>query len=241
MSVLQPVLRIKDLEAGYGKLQILHGLTMNVADAAITTIIGANGAGKSTLLKAVFGLVDINGGEIFYRDREITAMTSRERIDQGISLVPQGRCNFPLMSVAENLRLGGMTRKLPKKQINEEIERLVERFPSLAERWRIAAGNLSGGEQQILEMAMVLLNRPKLLLLDEPSLGLSPKAMGMVFDETIRLAEDGVCVLMVEQNANQALKKSHFAVVLELGKMGLEGTAEEVLNHPRIRRHFLGL
>jgi len=237
----EPVLRIDQAVGGYGDLTILHGVDMAVPAASWTTIIGANGAGKSTLLKLVAGIVRCRTGTVRFEGRDVTALDSLARLKIGIGLVPQGRCNFPLLSVAENLKLGAFTRRLPAADLEVELQQMTARFPRLKERWHTMAGNLSGGEQQIMEMAMVLLAKPRLLLLDEPSLGLSPQAMGMVFDTIRELTASGLSVLMVEQNARQALECCDYGVVMELGRSKLFDRASEVLAHPEIRRLFLGL
>jgi branched-chain amino acid transport system ATP-binding protein len=164
-----------------------------------------------------------------------------ERLRSGIGLVPQGRCNFPLLSVAENLLLGGYSRRLKRAELARESDAVVERFPQLRERWNVDAGNLSGGEQQMLEMAMMLMARPQLLLLDEPSLGLAPGPMQAVFETVRALTAQGITVVMVEQNARQALERCDIGVVLELGQVSLVEPAKNVLAHPDIRRSFLGL
>ena len=235
------VLRIDQAVGGYGDLTILHGVDMAVPAGSWTTIIGANGAGKSTLLKLVAGIVRCRSGAVHFEGRDVTALDSLARLRLGIGLVPQGRCNFPLLSVAENLKLGAYTRRLRPADLEAELQQITARFPRLKERWHTMAGNLSGGEQQIMEMAMVLLARPRLLLLDEPSLGLSPQAMGMVFDTIRELTASGLSVLMVEQNARQALECCDYGVVMELGRNKLFDRASAVLAHPEIRRLFLGL
>ncbi len=241
MNAAPPIVRVDGVTAGYGDLEILRGVSLEVATGALTTIIGANGAGKSTLLKLIFGIVEATGGRVYFGSEDVTDLDPGRRLEAGTSLVPQGRCNFPMMSVAENLKLGGFARRTGKADLDAEVDRLVRRFPILKDRWRTLAGNLSGGEQQILEMAMVLVNRPRLLLLDEPSLGLSPKFMDMIFDEIRRLVDDGVSVLMVEQNAVQALERSDYGVVMELGRISLADGARDVLEHPDIRRLYLGI
>ena len=235
------VLEIRHAEGGYGELTILHGIDLAVPKASWTTIIGANGAGKSTLLKLIAGIVPCRAGQVLHEGRDITSAAPVARLMGGIGFVPQGRCNFPALSVEENLKLGAYTRKLGKEEMAAELAAIAQRFPRLQERWPTLAGNLSGGEQQILEMAMVLMARPRLLLLDEPSLGLSPQAMGMVFDTIRELTSAGITVLMVEQNAQQALERCDHGVVLELGQVSLFEPAAQVLAHPDIRRMFLGL
>jgi branched-chain amino acid transport system ATP-binding protein len=239
--LIEPVLQIEAAMGGYGDLTILHGVDLQIESGSWTTIIGANGAGKSTLLKLIAGLVRCRSGNLRFASRDVTTLDVLARLRLGIGLVPQGRCNFPLLSVAENLKLGMFTRRLGKADLETELQRMTVRFPRLKERWNTLAGNLSGGEQQIMEMAMVLLARPTLLLLDEPSLGLSPHAMEMVFDTIRELCAAGITVLMVEQNARQALERCDWAVVMELGQTRLVDRASAVLSHPDIRRIFLGL
>jgi branched-chain amino acid transport system ATP-binding protein len=236
-----PLLELAGVAGGYGEMTILHGVDLAIARGSWTTIIGANGAGKSTLLKLIAGIVPCREGRVVYGARDITELSAIERLEAGIGLVPQGRCNFPLLSVADNLRLGAWSRRLPRPVLAAEVEAMAERFPRLRERRGVSAGNLSGGEQQLLEMAMVLMARPRLLLLDEPSLGLAPGPMATVFATIRELVRDGVTVVMVEQNARQALEQSDVGVVLELGRVSLVEPAGQVLAHPEIRRTFLGL
>jgi branched-chain amino acid transport system ATP-binding protein len=232
------ILRIRDLEAGYGGRQVLHGVSAVLAPGTITAVIGPNGAGKSTLLKAVAGLVDRWSGSIRFRDRELIGLAPGAILGTGISLVPQGRCNFPLMTVHENLEMGAYTRADP--DVGRDLSAMAARFPLLTAKRGLLAGNLSGGEQQILEMAMALMLRPALLLLDEPSLGLAPGPMGQVFGEVRRIARDGTTVLMVEQNARRALEIADRALVLDLGRLRLTGTGAEILSNPEVRRLYLG-
>jgi branched-chain amino acid transport system ATP-binding protein len=237
----EPVLQVEDARTGYGELTILNGITLAIPKASWTTIIGANGAGKSTLLKLIAGLLPCRSGRVLHEGRDVTADPPLARLAGGIGLVPQGRCNFPALTVAENLKLGAYSRKLARAELAGEADAMAERFPRLKERWQTLAGNMSGGEQQLLEMAMVLMAKPRLLLLDEPSLGLSPQAMDGVFETIRRLTGNGITVLMVEQNAQQALERCDFGVVLELGQVSLYEPAKDVLGHPDIRRMFLGL
>ena len=235
------VLSVRGLVAGYGDNTVLHGVDLTLSRGTWTTIIGANGAGKSTLLKAVAGIVPLRAGRVVFEGRDLTGSNAVERLRGGLGHVPQGRCNFPLLTVAENLRLGGYTRELNDSQFRSESEALLSRFPRLRERWNVPAGNLSGGEQQLLEMAMVLMAKPRLLLLDEPSLGLAPGAMQTVFAIARSLADEGVTLLMVEQNARQALEHCDVGVVLDLGRVSLVEPAGRILEHPDIRRSFLGV
>lgn len=236
-----PIIRIEGATGGYGDLTILHGIDVAIPRGSWTTIVGANGAGKSTLLKLAAGLVRCRTGSVAFDGQDVTHLDALARLKRGIGFVPQGRCNFPMLSVAENLKLGAYTRRLGAAELDAELDAITTRFPRLKQRWHTLAGNMSGGEQQIMEMAMVLLTKPRLLLLDEPSLGLSPQAMDMVFDIIRELIAQGLSVLMVEQNAHQALERCDFGVVLELGKVSLFDSAAAVLAHPDIRRMFLGL
>src|SRR5262245_42247585 len=235
------MLELAGTVGGYVDMTILHGIDLSIARGSWTTIIGANGAGKSTLLKLIAGIVRCRVGKVRYDGRDVTELTAIERLQGGIGLVPQGRCNFPLLSVADNLRLGAWSRRLARPALATELEGMVERFPRLKERWRVDAGNLSGGEQQLLEMAMVLMAQPRLLLLDEPSLGLAPASMDAVFATIGGLVRGGITVVMVEQNARQALERCDVGIVLELGRVSFVEPAGRVLAHPEIRRTFLGL
>nr|WP_282572032.1 ABC transporter ATP-binding protein [Roseomonas acroporae] len=217
----------------------MHGVSFSLAAGRIATLLGGNGAGKSTLLRAVYGANRHYGGAVLFEGRDITALSPPRRLALGIGFVPQGRCNFAAMTVAENLLMGGYTLKRTEREA--AIAAMLERFPVLARKAGEAAGNLSGGEQQVLEMAMVLITGPRLLLLDEPSLGLSPRMQAEVFATVAGLArESGVAVLMVEQNLRGALAISDTAIVLEMGRKFLEGPAAEVAVDPRIRHAYLG-
>jgi branched-chain amino acid transport system ATP-binding protein len=234
----QNLLRLDDVEAGYGEMPVLRGISLDVRDGMITTLIGANGAGKSTVLRTIFGLLRPTRGEILYRGDTITRTPSTDRLRRGITYCPQGRCNFPLMTVQENLEMGAYVRS--DAGVQADIDQLLELFPLLRQFRRELAGNLSGGQQQILEMAMALMPRPSLLLIDEPSLGLSPIMLRQVFDHVVEINGTGVTVLMVEQNARQALAISHYGIVLELGTVLLEDTGTAILANDEIRRRFLG-
>jgi branched-chain amino acid transport system ATP-binding protein len=231
-------LAIEDLVAGYGEADVLRGITADIPAGRITTVIGPNGAGKSTLLKAVFGLLKISQGSIRFGERELVGLHSEVILRSGIALVPQGRCNFPVMTVQENLEMGAFTRS--DRDVNTDIGRLYEQFPMLAQKRSALAGYLSGGQQQILEMGMALMQRPRLLLLDEPSLGLSPQMLGEVFDRIRAINASGVTVLMVEQNARQALALSDWGIVLELGRERLQGHGSTLLDDPEVKRLYLG-
>jgi branched-chain amino acid transport system ATP-binding protein len=233
-----PILRLRGFSAGYLDEPIVRDFDLEVAPRTITTLIGPNGAGKSTLMKAIFGLIRQFGGEIAFDGRDIATRTPAERLRLGLGFVPQGRCNFPLMTVRENLELGAYS--LRRGEVGPAVARVLARFPILRERFEVLAGNLSGGEQQILEMAMVMEASPTLLLLDEPSLGLSPINQEQVFETIANIRGGGVTVMVVEQNAYGALRISDTAVVLELGRKLLEGPAREVTDDPRVRTAYLG-
>ncbi len=233
-----PALELVNVTAGYGDNPIVRDFSARLLPGSITTLIGGNGAGKSTLLRAVYGTNRFFSGQIVFKGETIERLPPWERLKRGIGFVPQGRCNFPAMSVAENLTMGCYT--LPAATHAVAIDRVVTLFPILKAKARTEAGNLSGGEQQILEMAMVLLVEPSLLLLDEPSLGLSPKMQGDVFSTVQQIASTGVTVLVVEQNVRGALLISDRALVMEQGRLFMEGQAQEVRTDPRIRQAYLG-
>lgn len=233
-----PALELVSVTAGYGDNPIVRDFSARLHTGTITTLIGGNGAGKSTLLRAIYGTNKFFSGQIVFGGETIERLPPWERLKRGIGFVPQGRCNFPAMSVAENLKMGCYT--LPARKHEAAIERVASFFPMLRTKWRVDAGNMSGGEQQILEMAMVLLLEPSLLLLDEPSLGLSPRMQGDVFSTVQKIAATGVTVLVVEQNVRGALLISDRALVMEQGTKFMEGPAAEVRVDPRIRQAYLG-
>jgi branched-chain amino acid transport system ATP-binding protein len=236
----EPLLELRDLRAGYtADTAIVDGVSLLLTPGTVTTVVGGNGAGKSTLMKAIFGTVRHLGGEVRFRGERVDHLPPWDRLARGIGLVPQGRCNFPEMSVEENLRLGAY--RLSRAEQGRAMERVAAMFPVLRARWKTSAANLSGGEQQLLETAMVLETAPALLLLDEPSLGLSPKMQAEIFATAAGIARDtGLTVLMVEQNVRGALRVSDTAVVLEQGRKLMEGPAAEVARDPRIRQAYLG-
>jgi len=234
----RPLLELAEVRAGYGEVEVLRGVSVRVRAGEIACIIGANGAGKSTLLKTVFGMVRPQRGSIRFDGREIAGLSPVKILRNGLSYVPQGRCNFPAMSVEENLEMGAYVRKDPG--VRRDIEAVMARFPMLREKRRAPAGTLSGGQQQILEMAAALLLRPKLLLIDEPSLGLDPRMVETVFETILAINREGTTLLMVEQNAKKGLSVSHHAFVLELGRNRFEGTGRDLLEDPEVRQHYLG-
>ena len=234
----EALLHLEDVHAGYGEIEVLRGVSVDVRADEIVAIIGANGAGKSTLLRTVFGMVKPSRGSIRLGGEEIGGENPVAVLRRGCSYVPQGRCNFPAMSVEENLEMGAYTRT--DGDVRRDIEQLMERFPTLGTKRRAPAGTLSGGQQQILEIAIALLLRPRLLLVDEPSLGLDPRMVEMVFSTIVAINCAGTAVLMVEQNAKQALAISHRGFVLELGRNRFEGTGQALLENPDVRAHYLG-
>ncbi len=234
----ETLLRIEDLVAGYGRVTILRGATLAVAAGAVTTVIGPNGAGKSTLMKAVFGLLPPRTGRVFLAGEEITGLGPRELLRRGVVYVPQGRNLFPELTVRHNLELGAAAFRIP--DLDARVEAILERFPLLAERAGMQASVLSGGEQKLLELARALLLDPVLLLIDEPSLGLSPRTTAEIFGILGRLRDRGVAILMIEQNARSALGMSDFGVVLDQGRVALRAPAPEILADPRVGRLFLG-
>ncbi len=233
------LLELRDVHAGYGKMEILHGITLKVEAGQIVSIIGPNGAGKSTVFKTIFGLLPVRRGRVLFAGAEVTNRPPDALLRLGMAFVPQGRNVFPLMTVEENLLLGAYIRK-PSPELLEAVERVYETFPILRERRRMRAGDLSGGQQQMLEMARALLLRPELILLDEPTLGLAPLVFKEIFRIIESLARQGQTVLMVEQNAAQALRISDYAYVLELGKNRYEGSGEAIRNDERVKRLYLG-
>ena len=233
------ILAVEDIVGGYGKLTVLNGTSFKVARGAITTVIGPNGAGKSTVFKAVFGLLPVQRGRIVFDGREVTNLDPRRLLELGISYVPQGRNVFPELSVLHNLELGA-TAAAPQANIGARIQELMERFPMLRRKAGAQASTLSGGEQKLLEIARGLLLAPKLMLIDEPSIGLSPLLVKETFAILQDLRAKGVSILMVEQNAKRALEISDFGVVLELGRTRMQAAAAAVLADPRVGQLFLG-
>jgi branched-chain amino acid transport system ATP-binding protein len=234
-----PILELEDVVAGYGKMTVLHGIRFAVRRGAITTIIGPNGAGKSTVFKAVFGLLPVERGRVAFDGHEITNASPRRLLGLGICYVPQGRNIFPELSVRHNLELGGEAAG-PGIDLGERMAAMMERFPVLRERADAQASTLSGGQQKMLEIARGLLLDPKLILIDEPSIGLSPRLVRETFGLLAGLREKGVSILMVEQNAKTALEHSDYGIVLEQGQTRIEGEARTILADRRIARLFLG-
>ena len=233
------ILSVQNLVGGYGKMTILNGTTFAVPQATITTIIGPNGAGKSTVFKAIFGLLKLREGRISFAGRDVTHLSQRALLNAGITYVPQGRNIFPELSVRHNIELGGVAAdkgvNLPKR-----IEAALDLFPALRRKSTQQASTLSGGEQKQLEIARSLLLEPKLVLIDEPSIGLSPLMVQQTFDILKSLRDRGVTILMIEQNARSALEISDIGIVLELGQTRMVDGAKRILNDPQIGQLFLG-
>lgn len=239
MNAAEPILVVDNVFAGYGKMTILNGITASVRRGAITTVIGPNGAGKSTLFKTIFGLLAVRTGSIRLDGRDITNFSPRNMLDAGVVYVPQGRNIFPELSVRHNLELGGVS--LPDQSgLTGRIEKIMQQFPMLKEKAGAQASTLSGGQQKLLEVARGMLLDPKLVLIDEPSIGLSPLLVQDVFTILKSLRDKGVTILLIEQNAKQALQISDYGLVLEQGQTRIEDSASNILNDPRIAQLFLG-
>jgi branched-chain amino acid transport system ATP-binding protein len=234
-----PILLLEGVVAGYGKMTILHGTSATIRRGAITTVIGPNGAGKSTMFKAIFGLLEVRAGRVVLDGRETSNRTPRQMLDGGVCYVPQGRNIFPELSVLHNLEFGGVA--APKgTDLKPRIEAVMDRFPVLRRKARHQASTLSGGEQKILEIARGLMLKPKLMLIDEPSIGLSPILVEELFALLRELRQGGITLLLIEQNAKRALENSDHGVVLELGRMRIQNSAAAILGDPRIGQLFLG-
>jgi len=234
-----PLLTAEDIHAGYGRIPILHGLTLRVGVGEVVSIIGPNGAGKSTAFKVLVGLVPPWRGHVRFNGEEITGLRPDTVLRRGLAYVPQGRIVFPQMTVLENLEMGAYIER-DGRRIAEALERVYRLFPVLRDRRRQLAGTLSGGEQQMLAIGRGLMTQPRLLLLDEPSLGLSPKFLGVIFDKIAELKAAGMTMMIVEQNAVKALSVANRAYVLELGRNRFEGPGLVLLADPEVKRLYLG-
>jgi branched-chain amino acid transport system ATP-binding protein len=233
-------LEIKDLRVHYGKIEAIKGVSVVVNQGEIVTLIGANGAGKTTILKTISGLRPVSSGSITFDGEDINKIPAHKRVDLGISQVPEGRGIFPGMTVLENLEMGKFNRKDRKAEMDEDLDRIYTLFPRLKERTSQAGGTLSGGEQQMLAMGRALMARPKVLLLDEPSMGLAPQMIANIFRIITEINKQGVTILLVEQNAQQALQRAHRAYILETGNVTKEAKAADLLNDPAVREAYLG-
>lgn len=233
------LLDIKELRAGYGPIEVLKGISLSVNEGEIVTVIGANGAGKTTTLMTISGCVRVRGGSISLGGNDLASVPAHQIVKRGLAQSPEGRKIFPRLTVLENLEMGAFTRN-DKPGIREDIDKAFQHFPILKERQKQPGGTLSGGEQQMLAIARAIMCRPKLLLLDEPSLGLAPMIVLKIFEVIRELNREGVSVLLVEQNARLALKLAHRGYVMETGTITATDRAEVLLNDPRIKAAYLG-
>lgn len=235
----RPLLEVSDLQVAYGPVHAVRGLSLSVADGELATLIGANGAGKTSTLQAICGLVGARSGRVVFDGQDITRRRTADLVDRGLVLVPEGRAILGRMTVLENLRLGGHRRR-DRGQLERDLQRMLERFPILGERGGQLAGTLSGGEQQQLALARGLLARPRLLLLDEPSMGLAPQIVRDIFLLVRAIRDEGVTVLLVEQNARAALRAADTGFVLETGRLILSGPADVLAADERVQSAYLG-
>jgi len=233
------LLELKDVHVKYGYIEALKGIDCEVNEGEIVTLIGANGAGKSTMLKAITHIIPVSEGKIFFEGEDITNISAAKTVSRKITLAPEGREVFPELSVEQNLRIGAYTIN-DKSQISNSFKRVYELFPRLLERQKQSAGTLSGGEQQMLAIGRALMIEPKLLLLDEPSLGLAPNLIDLIFDMIKRIRDQGTTVLLIEQNANMALSVADRAYVLETGNIVLSGNAKDIAQNPQVKSAYLG-
>jgi len=234
------LLELENVTLLYGRIQALHGISLTVGEGEIVALIGANGAGKTTTMRAISGLRPVAQGSVKFDGKDITRLRADLRVVRGVSQSPEGRGIFPGMTVRENLEMGAYTRK-NRTEINEDMERAFSLFPRLKEREKQVGGTLSGGEQQMLAVGRALMSRPKLLLLDEPSMGLAPMLIQQIFDIVVEINGQGTTVLLVEQNAQQALSRAHRAYVLETGRIVKSGTGAELLHDPSVKDAYLGV
>ena len=235
------LLEIDNLTLHYGRIQALHGISLTVDEGEIVALVGANGAGKSTTMRAISGIRPVSGGSIRFAGADVTRMRADLRVAKGICQAPEGRGIFPGMTVVENLEMGAYTRR-DRAGIAADLKRVYELFPRLAERRRQAGGTLSGGEQQMLAIGRAMMSRPKLLLLDEPSMGLAPMLIQQIFEIITEInQQQGTTILLVEQNAQQALSRSHRAYVLETGRIVKSGSGADLLRDPAVKEAYLGV
>ena len=233
------MLKVNDLVVSYGGIEALKGISLEVPDGKIVTLIGANGAGKSTLLRSIIGLVKPDSGSITYGEKELIGLNFQQIVENGITLVPEGRRVFPNLTVLENLQIGAYLRN-DKDGIAKDIRWIYDLFPRLEERSWQMAGTLSGGEQQMLAVGRALMSRPKVLMMDEPSLGLAPLIIKDIFKIIQEINRQGMTILLIEQNANMALKVADIAYVLETGRITMTGSGRELLENPEIKAAYLG-
>ncbi|QIM50440.1 ABC transporter ATP-binding protein [Pusillimonas sp. DMV24BSW_D] len=234
------MLSLKEVVGGYGEVQIIHGVSLNVREGSVTALLGANGAGKTTIMLMLAGVLPVTQGEVLFDGKSMGAQRGHQRVNAGMVLVPEGRRVFPNLSVEENLRLGGIV-PAARPTWKQRIEEMYELFPRLRERRNQAAGTLSGGEQQMLAIARGLMARPKLLLLDEPTLGLAPIMAQLVFDTIRSLNKNGLSILIAEQDTRNTLNLADEAYVVENGRITLHGSSDNLKNDPRVKEAYLGL
>jgi branched-chain amino acid transport system ATP-binding protein len=235
------LLEIEDLSVSYGRIEALHGISLKVEAGEVVTLIGANGAGKTTTMKAISGLLPAGRGKITFDGEDITNLRADRRVVKGISQAPEGRGIFPGMTVMENLQMGAYTRSKKGTERQADLDRVFGLFPRLAERRTQIAGTMSGGEQQMLTIGRALMSHPRVLLLDEPSMGLAPKLIQQIFSIIREINSQGTTVLVVEQNAQQALSVAHRAYILETGSVVKEGQGRELLGDPAVKAAYLGV
>jgi branched-chain amino acid transport system ATP-binding protein len=233
------MLTLENISVNYGAIEALNGISMHVEQGEVVTLIGANGAGKTTTLRTITGLLSPRAGRVLYENEEISGLPTHKLVARGISMSPEGRGVFANLTVRENLQMGAYLKK-NKREIAEDMERAYTMFPRLKERQSQKAGTLSGGEQQMLAMGRALMSRPRLLLLDEPSLGLAPLVVHTIFQAIEDIRSKGTTILLVEQNANAALRHSNRAYVLETGQIVMEGSSQDLAADPRIKEAYLG-
>ncbi len=234
-----PLLELKALKVAYGGIQAVKGIDLQVAQGELVCLIGANGAGKTTTLKGITGLQPVKSGKIHYAGADITGKPAFQLVRRGLSMVPEGRGVFGALTIEENLAMGAYTRD-DRQAVKADVERVFALFPRLKERRKQTAGTLSGGEQQMLAMGRAMMSRPKLLLLDEPSMGLAPLMVQKVFETVIAISKEGVTILLIEQNARLALEVSSRGYVMESGEITLHGEAKQLLSDPKVREAYLG-
>ena len=233
------LLELDKLEVAYGGIHAVKGIDLVVRQGELVCLIGANGAGKTTTLKGITGLQPVKAGKIVYEGRDVTGMPAFQLVRQGLSMVPEGRGVFGALTIEENLAMGAYSRR-DRSAVKDDVERVFGLFPRLKERHRQTAGTLSGGEQQMLAMARAIMSRPKLLLLDEPSMGLAPLMVQKVFETVLAISGEGVTILLIEQNAKLALEVSNRGYVMESGTITLSGNSPELLSNPKVREAYLG-
>ena len=234
------MLELRNISAGYGATEVLHGLSLTAEEGKITTLIGGNGAGKTTTLNCIAGVLKPTGGQILWRGQDLTKLRTTEIVRLGIALIPEGRHVFPDMTVGENLEMGAYSRK-DKAGIRRDFEWVLQLFPKMNVRLKQLAGTLSGGEQQMLAVGRALMANPELVLMDEPSMGLAPIVVEEVFNVIRQISGMGKTILLVEQNAALALEVAHYAYVIELGEIVLSGTGASLLKNPEVEKAYLGL